>query len=206
MTTKNTKKSLAESRRNAILCSALELFIEKGYAAVSIDEIIRKSGGSKSSVYEYFGTKEGLFREIVTVVSKEIRNAVEIPEAKGLEPREVLTSIGMTICTRVLTYEAIGLFRLAVFSATRFPKISRMFYEAGPRNGQLALARYLKREVAAGRLKIKDPMRASEFFFGMLLVRDHIAMPLGCSKPPSKAEIKRMVNDAVDVFMAAYGK
>jgi len=199
------KSALAEKRREAIMDAALELFLDKGYASVSVDEIIQKSGGSKSSVYEYFGTKDGLFREIVTSVSNEIMNAMEVPGAKGQGAREVLTLFGEVLCTHVLTKKGIGLFRLAVSSSKRFPKLARMFYESGPLHGQLALTCYLEKEAAAGRVNIENPRRAAEFFFGMLLVKDHIAMPLGCAPPPSKAAIREMVKEAVDVFMAAYG-
>ncbi len=205
MKDKTVKKSAAEKRREAILDAGLELFLKKGYSAVSVDEIIRKSGGSKSSVYEYFGTKEGLFKEIISKVAEEVMKPAKVPSSEGRTPREVLTALGNSLCNQVLNDTGIGLYRLAVSSSVRFPKVARVFYDAGPGHNMKAIAEYLKKEADAGRLRIKDPMRASYFFSGMLLVRDHIAMPLGCLPPPSREEIREMVDEAVDVFMAAYG-
>lgn len=80
-----------------------------------------------------------------------------------------------------------------------------MFFESGPEHGWRGLAEYLQREVDAGRLRIKDPQMAAEFFFGMLVAREHIAMPVGCAATPSKARVKKIVDEAVNVFLAAYG-
>ena len=51
-------------RRLALLLSATELFQERGYDAVSLDDIVHHAGGSKASIYKYFGSKEGLFKGI----------------------------------------------------------------------------------------------------------------------------------------------
>ncbi len=205
MGTERKLKGPGERRREAIMNAALDLFISKGYAAVSVDEIIRRSGGSKSSVYEYFGTKEGLLREIIVAMANDALKATEMPVREGQSPREVLTRIGVMMCGEILNEKGIGLFRLAVSNSGRFPELSRMFFESGPRTTWSGMAEYLKKEHEAGRLNVKNPMRAAEFFVGMLLVKDHIAMPVGYPAP-SKAQIKARVKDAVDVFMAAYGK
>ena len=51
-------------RRLALLLSATELFLERGYDAVSLDDIVHHAGVSKASIYKYFGSKEGLFKAI----------------------------------------------------------------------------------------------------------------------------------------------
>ena len=51
-------------RRLALLISANELFLERGYDAVSLDDIVNHAGGSKASIYKYFGNKDGLFTAI----------------------------------------------------------------------------------------------------------------------------------------------
>ncbi|MDH4099868.1 MAG: TetR/AcrR family transcriptional regulator [Nitrospirota bacterium] len=193
-----------ERRREAIMEAAWGLFKEKGYAAVSVDEIIRKSGGSKTTLYEIFGSKEGLFHEIVNSVTSVILKETEMPVDPDHTPREALTRIGNSIATQILTVKGIDLYILAVSVSKRFPDISRMFFESGPEHGFHGLAQYLKREVDAGRLRIKDPQMAAEFFFGMIVAREHIAMPVGCAAPPSKARIRKIVDEAVNVFLAAY--
>ena len=53
-----------QERRLALLLCATDLFLEKGYDAVSLDDIVNHAGGSKTSIYKYFGNKEGLFTAI----------------------------------------------------------------------------------------------------------------------------------------------
>lgn len=53
-----------QERRLALLICATDLFLERGYDAVSLDDIVNHAGGSKTSIYKYFGNKEGLFTAI----------------------------------------------------------------------------------------------------------------------------------------------
>ena len=53
-----------QERRLALLLCATDLILEKGYDAVSLDDIVNHGGGSKASIYKYFGNKEGLFTAI----------------------------------------------------------------------------------------------------------------------------------------------
>jgi len=55
-----------ESRPNEIIESAFILFTEKGFNATSMDEIARKAGISKGSLYNYFNSKEAIFEAVVT--------------------------------------------------------------------------------------------------------------------------------------------
>ena len=55
----------AEQRRERIVRAAAPLFLKKGYDNVSIDEIIGVVGGSKATIYAWFGGKEGLFEAVV---------------------------------------------------------------------------------------------------------------------------------------------
>lgn len=62
-------RDLPQTRRGhercvALLESGAELFLEFGYDAVSLDDIVNHAGGSKASIYKYFGNKEGLFKAI----------------------------------------------------------------------------------------------------------------------------------------------
>src|SRR3546814_7792021 len=65
-----------DERREKILQAATEVFFKSGFAGASIDEVIAKVGGSKRTIYDYFGNKEELFAAIVR----------EIP-ARALPPR-----------------------------------------------------------------------------------------------------------------------
>ena len=56
--------------RQRILRSAVALFAQKGYAATSVREIVTRAGVTKPALYYYFGSKEGLFKSIMTAVAE----------------------------------------------------------------------------------------------------------------------------------------
>lgn len=54
-----------EKRREVFVDTALELFMQNGYEGTSLNDIVKKSGGSLASIYKFFNNKEGLFRAIL---------------------------------------------------------------------------------------------------------------------------------------------
>ncbi|MGE5174191.1 MAG: TetR/AcrR family transcriptional regulator [Betaproteobacteria bacterium] len=194
-----------DKRRQAMMDAAWKLFMQKGYGAVSLDEIIRKSGGSKSSIYEFFGNKEGLFSAIIEGLTAKILADMRLPDTEGIPVRDALRRIGLALGRDILSEHGVGQYRLSVSISKTFPKMAKLFYESGPRTAQRALADYLAKEARTGRLKIKDPLRASEIFHALLLDFTHMAMSLNVRSSPTDKELKQLVDEAVDLFLKIYG-
>jgi AcrR family transcriptional regulator len=202
----NTKRRIpGEKRRQSIMKTAWKLFAKKGYAAVTLDEIISKAGGSKSSIYEFFGGKEGLFFAIHEEATANIIKNMALPETEGMPIREALKHIGFALGRNILSDKAIELYRLSVSVSKKFPKIAKYFYEYGPLTAQKVLADFLRKQTRAGRLKIDDHKRAAEIFFATVLEYKHMEMSLNYTGIPSDRELKRIIDEAVDVFYKAYG-
>lgn len=203
---KNAQRTTpGDRRRRAMMDAAWDLFMQKGYAAVSLDEIIQKSGGSKASIYKFFGGKDGLFFAIIKDVTANILKDMRLPDTKGLPVRKALRHIGFALGRDILSEYGIGLYWLSVSISRRFPNVARTFYESGPKTAMRALADYLEKEGKAGRLQIKDPLRASEVFHVLLLEYTHMAMSLNVRTAPSDKELKHIVDEAVDLFLKIYG-
>ena len=197
--------SRSERRREAILQAALELFLQHGYAETSVDQIVARAGGSKTSVYAYFGNKEGLFRALVESVPQSV-TLQDSPEAfQGATVRDTLRAYGLALTERLVGRESMRLLGLAVTESGRFPKLGRLFYELGPGRTRQRLADYFAAETKAGRLHVPDPLRAAELFQGMLLYWPRLLLFLGVIKRPTRAELEGPVHEAVEMFLAAYG-
>jgi len=206
MKTDNRRKregSRAEKRHNAILDAALKLFLEMGYAAVSMDDIIRASGGSKATLYKQFGNKEGVLAAVVDQLAKQMLKGIPLPDLSGPVPGEALRRFGLRLSSLAMSDLAIRQHRLAVSSASVYPQAARVWFEAGPNRVLKGLAEYLARETAAGRLRIKDPARAAHMFGGMVLFYHNMRLLIGLPRP-SQAEVKAIVNEAVEVFIQRY--
>jgi AcrR family transcriptional regulator len=204
---RHTKRShlLSEQRRQAILDAARSLFVSKGYAAVSVDEIVRASGGSKSAVYQLFGGKEGLLAAVTESLAAKMLFEMDIGRSSGMSVRDSLHAIGLKLISLILSEDGITQFRLAINNLTVDPRLSRLWYTHGPDSTFRGFARYLKKEVEAGRLRIKDCQLAADLFLGMLICKDIFAMSIGESAPTPK-QMKHIVSEAVDLFLRAYGR
>ena len=202
---RHTKRAylMSEQRRQAILDAAHSLFLSKGYAAVSVDEIVRASGGSKSAVYKFFGGKKGLLAAVTESLAEKMLSEMDSGRAGGMSVRDSLHAMGLKLIRLILSEDAITQYRLAINNLTVDPSLSRLWYTRGPETTFRGFARYLKKEVDAGRLRIKNCQRAADMFLGMLICKDNIAMSIG-ERAPTPKQMKQIVSEAVDIFLSAY--
>lgn len=194
---------MSEQRRQAILDAAHSLFLSKGYAAVSVDEIVRAAGGSKSAVYQFFGGKKGLLAAVTESLAAKMLSEMDIERTGGMGVRDSLHAMSLKLIGLMLSEDAITQYRLAINNLTVDPSLSRLWYTCGPETTFRGFARYLKKEVDAGRLRIKNCQRAADMFLGMLICKYNIAMSVGESAPTPK-QMKQVVSEAVDIFLSAY--
>jgi AcrR family transcriptional regulator len=128
-------KELAGQVEERILDAAREVFLERGFEGASIDEIAEAARSGKPTIYARFPNKQALFTAAVTrfMTLKAMRFESYTPAGITIEER--LASIGVTLLQAALTSEGIGLVRLAIAEAHRFPvlgsRINQMTRERG---------------------------------------------------------------------------
>src|SRR3954447_24297971 len=83
---KSLKAEHAEATRAALVASARALFAERGYAAVSIEQIVRRAGGARRALYHHFEDKSDLFRAVFEDVQHDL--ARRLLEAASSQPDE----------------------------------------------------------------------------------------------------------------------
>jgi len=191
----------SEDRRESLLRAAAEVFFEQGYAAASIDAIIERSGGSKRNIYAAFGNKEGLFAAIVTGNADRVLSTLEVEKIGGRDLRETLTTFGDRLMAAYMTPTLVGIFRMVVTEANRFPDLARDFYEKGPERAVARLAQVLDAARGRAEIQVPDSVQAAGHFVGMIRGNLHLQVVLGLRAPPSDAESRAAVRSAVDVFL-----
>lgn len=197
--------SAKPDRRQAILAAACEVFLEMGYGAATIDQVIAKVGGSKRTVYGYFNGKEALFAAVVDEIVGEIVRPLPDIDAIRLDIRETLQVVAEQHMTVVLSERHAALMRLVAAEASRFPEIGRAYYEHGPARGHKKLETYFAEQHRLGLLDIADPAQASDFFWGMLLHHPTLRRLYAVAPPPKPAEVKALCAVVVATFLALYG-
>jgi AcrR family transcriptional regulator len=188
-------------RREALLQAAAEVFFEQGYVATSIDAIIERAGGSKRNIYSEFGNKEGLFSAIVTENADKVLSPLAIEAIKGHDLRETLTAFGQRLMDGYMSPTLLGIYRIAVTEANRFPDLVRSFYEQGPGRAAAQLAQVLELAKKRGEIQTDDCLRAAGHFVGMIRDNLHLQVVLGLRPPPSDKEVRKAVASAVEIFL-----
>jgi AcrR family transcriptional regulator len=194
------KSGRPKSRRKALLQAAAEVFFEQGYAATSIDAIIERAGGSKRNIYNEFGNKEGLFSAIVTESADNVLSTLVVEEIERHDLRETLTAFGQHLMGVYMSPTVIGIYRIVVTEANRFPDLAKSFYEQGPGRATSRLAEVLEVAKERGEIRTNDCLRVAGHFVGM--IRDNLLqVVLGLRPPPSDEEAQEAVASAVEVFL-----
>jgi AcrR family transcriptional regulator len=188
-----------------VLEGARDVFMADGFEGASVDDIARTAGVSKATLYSYFPDKRLLFME---VAKTECRRQAEVALDEidfTAAPRDVLTRIARRMTGFFLSDLGQRVFRICVAESDRFPEIGREFYENGPALVRSHLVDYFKEAIARGELKIDDFNLAAEQFNDLCKADLFVRFVFGMATSFSEDEINRVINGAVDMFMARYG-
>jgi AcrR family transcriptional regulator len=199
--------SRSDQRRQAILDVASKAFLEEGYAATSMSAIAARVGGSKGTLYNYFRSKDELFAAFMSEVSGGAANALfdNLPPVGG-DLRECLIELGVGFVSFVLSDPVIAVHRLVAAECGRFPALGRLFYETGPEQGEIRLAAYFTKVIAAGQMRPCDPTSAARRFKDLCLSDIYSRRLWGVSERLDPAVLEARVVEGVDIFLAYYGR
>jgi AcrR family transcriptional regulator len=188
-----------------VLQGARTVFMADGFDGASVDEIARVAAVSKATLYSYFPDKRLLFMEVASAeCARQSREAIDSIDMQA-PPREVLDQAGHHFLRFITSTFGLQIFRICVAESDRFPEIGQQFYASGPAVMRQEMATYFEQAEARGALRIDDYMLAADQF-GELCKADLWArLIFGVSKTISDAEIDRVVDGAVETFMARYG-
>lgn len=191
-------------RVRRILEAAQLHFNEHGLERASVDAIAADAGVAKMTVYNNFGSKEGLFQAVVR--DRTAMVVADFPGAGALDPgqpEKALQAVGARFLA-LARGDAVGALRAVYGVAGAQPEVCRALYKEGPERLNAELASYLRRAHLAGALKVRNPLQAADLFLSMFLGSGHIRGLLKLEMPDS-GEDKALLREAVRVFMAAYG-
>lgn len=194
----------AAMRRKAFVDAARELFFANGYAGTTMSSIASKVGGSKTTLWTYFPSKEDLFAAVVDDIVAQYGDALAIDLPLDEPVPDVLRIFGNLLMTKLTATPILSLFRLVVGEAERFPHLAETFYERGPRRGKARAAVWVGEKMVRGELRMGDPMRAVQQFTGLCQSGLYQFAMLNLPESRDLDRIQGDVDAAVDTFYRAW--
>ena len=194
----------ATARRKAFVDAARELFFANGYAGTTMSSIASKVGGSKTTLWTYFPSKEDLFAAVVDGIVEQYGDALTIELPLDEPVPDVLRTFGNLPMTTLTATPILSLYRLVVGEAERFPHLAETFYDRGPRRGKARTAEWVAEKMVRGELRMGDPMRAVQQFTGLCQSGIYQLALLGLPEARDLARLRADVDDAVDTFYRAW--
>lgn len=157
----NKIKGRWERRKNArpqeLLAAALDLFVERGYAATRLDDVAARAGVSKGTLYLYFTNKEDLFKAVIREHLVPVLGEAEqtIDQYEG-HSRDLLRELILRWWERVGNTQLSGLMKLMMAESGNFPEVAQFYYDEIVLRGNAMIERALKRGMQRGELRKLD--------------------------------------------------
>jgi len=155
--TPHKRERRKEARPGELLDAALDLFVEKGFAATRVEEVAAHAGVSKGTLFLYFPSKEELFKAVVreNIVRHQTEGAEEIARYQGSTP-ELLEYLMLEWWRRYGATKASGISKLVMSEASNFPDLALFFQEEVVAPGHAMIRSVLQRGIARGEFRPDD--------------------------------------------------
>jgi TetR/AcrR family transcriptional repressor of mexJK operon len=184
--------------RERVLRAATRSFVRHGYR-ISVEDIARRAGVAKQTLYHHFPSKDALFREVANGLTQRLLVDLDMEPARL---RDNLERFGFAYRRRVLGREGLAMFRTLTAEVPRFRARAKALYEGGAGEMVRRLAELLDAAMRAGTLRREDPQFAAELLLSMLAGHERIKRLYGITNR-SENEKKRVAS-IVDSFLRAF--
>jgi TetR/AcrR family transcriptional regulator, mexJK operon transcriptional repressor len=190
----------AERRLGTLLNTAMRLFLQHGYEAVSVEEIAKQAGVAKRFIYARYGDKSELFAAAVehNLLGRleDTLQAIE-PSRGGVE--RGLYEFGQSLIKMATQSEAVALHRLFVASAPQFPDIAKRFVERNRDRIVREAERVLRFYADRGEIELRHPqLTIEQFFISVIGIPQRLAL-LGLRE--SAEDEDRRLRVAIHLFV-----
>lgn len=191
-----------ESRKEALLDAATEVFLEVGYTGARMSLIAEKAGASMETLYARYPTKAELFTGIVERKCSSMLNSIG-PLSPDREPREALTTYGTKLVATMTGPNTQKLHRLVIAGSIDSPELGSIFWNAGPGRGFHVVRAYLEEQKLRGTLSIEDIDRSCDLLIAMFVGGTTLQATLGVPFPIQTREAQqKWAAYVVDIFLS----
>jgi AcrR family transcriptional regulator len=201
---RNKRDAQFENRCQRFVDVAQELFLERGFAGTSVNEVVRRAGGSLATLYAEFSTKDELFEAVMNRRATTMFTSIVNSKSPMPDVASELLQLAKRLQTHMLSDDALAVYRLAVHEGPKFPSVRNAVLINGLKEFLNRLGDYFTALAASGRLEIDDPAAAAELF--MTLIQGQLRTIAACGDADSLSRKYRAEHlaRAIEVFLRIY--
>src|SRR5690349_14053221 len=194
-------KARGGGSREAIVEAAERLFLDRGFGAVTMDELAAAAGVARRTLYNQFASKEEIFREMLLRVSGQLEDAFP----PGIETQGKVEDVLRLVARMILEIhkrpEYLGFLRMVVADSRQFPWVAEEFAAVMEPQTE-RFVRYLAHLNTMGILDCRNPLLAAHQFMGML--NELSLWPWMTGRESVPVPEKEIVEETIRIFLQHY--
>ncbi len=189
------------SSREAIIRAATRLFLERGFGAVSMDELAGAAGVARRTLYNQFTSKEEIFRAMLGNVARQLEAAFPPGIETQGDVESVLSAIAQIILDLHKNRDYVGFLRMVIADSRQFPWIALEFAAVmDPQTERFT--RYLTHLTTMGVLDCRNPTLAAHQFMGVL--NELSLWPWMTGRESLQIATEEVVAETIRMFLLRY--
>lgn len=146
-----------DARPQELLAAALDLFVERGFASTRLEDVAKRAGVSKGTLYLYFTNKEELFKAVVREnIVPALGEAEDIISTFDGHSAELLRCVVMGWWERLGATKASGIIKLVMAEAGNFPDLALFYQDEVIARSTTMMANMFERGIARGEFRPVD--------------------------------------------------
>jgi AcrR family transcriptional regulator len=197
-------RRLPEERPRQIIAAALEVFGENGLAAARLDDIAKRAGLSKGTIYLYFPNKEELFREVVRqTVVRQIEAGERSLEDAPASAAETLGQFARNYWTFIRSPEFAPIFRMVYSEMHAFPDLARFYAEEVVARGHRLITSVIQQGISAGEFRLLEPSVAARMLTAPIMMHGLWCTHRECFPSVATRSDDQIIEELVQFYLAA---
>jgi AcrR family transcriptional regulator len=160
----------AAERRQAIVEAALEEFVARGFTATRLDDIAKRAGVAKGTIYLHFKDKESMFEELIRTAIVPLVGRITAPPPPGASIRDAVEQMALTFIQEIVTTPRADIVRLIIAEGARFPAIADFYYREVISRGLAGMRALIELAVARGEIREVQLARYPQIMIAPIIV------------------------------------
>jgi len=160
-----------DARPHELLAAAIDLFVERGFAATRLEDVARRAGVSKGTLYLYYTNKEELFKAVVreSILPFLGKAELSVAEFEG-HSADLLRSVVMNWSRQIGQSKASGIGKLMLAEAVNFPELARFYREEVMSRTRRMISSILERGVRRGEFRSFDTVQMTQVLIAPMMM------------------------------------